>query len=87
MLEDVRKPEKTELNTSMRGPLFMTLRPRKIKVLGCKLIGKILKGSNEIIKTRPKKPAAPKACCTGQGCKISCRRLRNSGFCRKTERH
>lgn len=32
----------------------------KIKVLGCKLIGKILKGSNEIIKTRPKKPAAPK---------------------------
>lgn len=30
------------------------------KVLGCKLIGKILKGSNEIIKTRPKKPAAPK---------------------------
>lgn len=33
---------------------------KKIKVLGCKLIGKILKGSNEIIKTRPKKPAAPK---------------------------
>jgi len=32
---------------------------KKIKVLGCKLIGKILKGSNEIIKTRPKKPAAP----------------------------
>lgn len=33
---------------------------KKIKVPGCKLIGKILKGSNEIIKTRPKKPAAPK---------------------------
>ena len=33
---------------------------KKIKVLGCKLIGKILKGSNEVIKTRPKKPAAPK---------------------------
>lgn len=33
---------------------------KKIKVLGCKLIGKILKGSNEIIKTRPKKSAAPK---------------------------
>lgn len=33
---------------------------KKIKVLGCKLIGKILKGSDEIIQTRPKKPAAPK---------------------------
>jgi len=33
---------------------------KKIKVLGCKLIGKILKGSDEIIQTRPKKTAAPK---------------------------
>lgn len=33
---------------------------KKIKVLGCKLIGKILKGTDEIIPTRPKKPARPK---------------------------
>lgn len=33
---------------------------KKIKVLGCKLIGKIPPGQTEIVKTRPKKPAAPK---------------------------
>ena len=33
---------------------------KKVKVLGCKLIGKILKGTTEIVKTRPKKPSSRK---------------------------
>lgn len=33
---------------------------KKVKVLGCKLLGKIPPGGTEIVKTRPKKPSVPK---------------------------